>query len=94
MKIAGNKFEVTIGGKLHKGTFKLNNDENPLQIDMKITETPDEKVKGKTVLGIYEFKGEILRWCSSRPGSKRRPTQFAKVMGDARLRWATLKKVK
>lgn len=94
MKFTGNKFEATIHGKLYKGTFKLNNDENPLEIDIKITQTPVERHKGKTALGIYEFQGEHLRWCSSQPGRKRRPSQFAAVMGDARLLLAKLKKAK
>lgn len=94
LKFTGNKFEATLDGKVYKGTFKLNNDENPLQIDMKITESPEDKHKGKTALGIYEFQGEKLRWCSSQPGRKRRPTQFAATMGDARLLLASFKKAK
>ncbi|MCH8829593.1 MAG: SUMF1/EgtB/PvdO family nonheme iron enzyme [Planctomycetes bacterium] len=92
LKFTGNKFEAKIGGKVYKGTFKLNNDKNPLWIDMKITESSEKKHKGKTVLGIYEFQGENLRWCASQPGRKRRPTQFAKQMGDARLLLGTFKK--
>ena len=94
LKFTGNKFEAKIGGKVYKGTFKLNNDKNPLWIDMKITESSEKKHKGKTVLGIYEFQGENLRWCASQPGRKRRPTQFAKQMGDARLLLGTFKKKK
>lgn len=92
IKFVGDRFEATIYGKTLKGTFKLNNDENPLQIDLKITESSEERYKGKTALGIYDFQGENLRWCSSQPGRKRRPQQFASRMGDARLILATLKK--
>jgi uncharacterized protein (TIGR03067 family) len=93
-KFTGNRFEATIGGKTCKGTFKLNDDENPMHLDLKITESTEEKYKGKTALGIYEFVGENIRWCSSRPGRKRRPGQFASQMGDARLLLATFKKQK
>ena len=92
LKFVGNKFEATLDGKVFKGTFTLNTDKNPLWIDMKITESAEEKYKGKTALGIYEFQGENLRWCSSRPGRKRRPVQFASQMGDARLLLATFKR--
>eukprot|EP00913_Durusdinium_trenchii_P008830 g8296.t1 len=56
LKFTGNRFEATIGGNVYSGTFKLRNDENPLQIDMKISKTPVEKHQGKTTLGIYEFQ--------------------------------------
>ena len=94
LRFVGNKFEATLDGKIFKGTFKLNTDKNPSWIDMKITESPEEKYKGKTALGIFEFPGETLRWCSSQPGRKRRPVQFASQMGDARLLLATFKKKK
>lgn len=91
LKFTGNTFEAKIGGETYKGTFKLNNEENPLQIDLKIAEATVKKHKGKTALGIYDFQGANLRWCSSQPGRKRRPSQFAKVMGDARLLLGVLK---
>lgn len=94
LKFTGDAFEATIEGKVYKGTFKLNDDENPLQIDMKITTSPEDKHKGKTALGIYEFQGANLRWCTSTPGRKRRPSQFADRMGDARLLLGTFKKAK
>jgi uncharacterized protein (TIGR03067 family) len=94
LKFAGNTFEATIDGKTLKGTFKLNDEENPMHIDLKITKSTAEKYKGKTALGIYEFVGENIRWCSSQPGRKRRPGQFATRMGDARLLLGTFKKKK
>lgn len=94
LKFAGDKFEMTMGGKTYKGTFKLNDNENPMHLDMTITDSPEEKRKGKTALGIYEFQGENIRWCSSQPGRKRRPGQFASQMGDALLLLATFAKKK
>ena len=91
LKFTGNKFEAKIGGKVFKGTFAINTDETPSTIDLKITESEEEKFKGKTALGIYEFQGADLRWCSSQPGRKRRPQQFASQMGDALLLLATFK---
>ena len=94
LKFTGNKFEATIAGKIHKGTFKLNTKENPAYIDIKITKSPKERFKGKTALGIFDFQDGNLRWCSSQPGRKRRPQQFAKQMGDALLILGTFKKKK
>jgi uncharacterized protein (TIGR03067 family) len=91
LKFMGDKFEAKIGDNVFKGTFQLNTDENPMWIDLKITESTEDKFKGKTALGIYEFQGEDIRWCSSQPGRNRRPSQFASVMGDARLLLATFK---
>jgi uncharacterized protein (TIGR03067 family) len=85
---------MTMGENKYKGTFKLNDDENPMHLDMTITESSVEKHKRKTLLGIYEFQGQNIRWCSSMPGRKRRPGQFAPVMGDARLLLATFAKKK
>lgn len=94
VKFTDNKFELKMGESVYKGTFKLNDNENPMHLDMTITETPVEKHKGKTALGIYEFAGENIRWCSSQPGRKRRPGQFAKTMGDVRLLLVTFTKQK
>jgi uncharacterized protein (TIGR03067 family) len=39
--------------------------------------------KGKSQLGIYEFEGEILKFCVAPPG-KPRPAEFSSTRGDGR----------
>ena len=58
-----------------KGTFTIDPSKTPHAIDIKLTEGEDE-VTGKTALGIYELKGDELKWCSAQPGSENRPKSF------------------
>jgi uncharacterized protein (TIGR03067 family) len=66
---AGENFTVTSNGKVNfKGTFKLDPAKRPKTLDRHLDD-------GKTSLGIYELKGNELRWCNASPGSKR-PKNF------------------
>jgi len=60
------------------GTFKLDTSASPKAIDMKVekaNEKPD--LADKTSLGIYELKGDELKWCAGEPGLETRPTAFS-----------------
>ena len=76
-----NLIETTEEGELV--TFKLNEDETPKHIDMKIAKGPDS---GKLALGIYRLDGDSLRICWAAPGQPR-PTAFTTMneMGVACL---------
>ena len=92
---SGSKFVLTFAeDRVFKGTFKLNTEENPSWMDMKLLSGPEEKYMGKVALCIYKFDGDAFIWCASVPGRKRRPPQFAETMGDARLLLGTYKKDK
>ena len=58
-----------------RGTFTIDASKTPRAIDMKLTEGEDE-VAGKTARGIYEIKGDELKWCSAQPGLEDRPKGF------------------
>ena len=58
-----------------KGTFTVDASKAPRAIDIKLTEGEDG-VAGKSALGIYEIKGDELKWCSAQPGSEDRPKGF------------------
>lgn len=79
-----------------KGTFKADPKKDPKEIDMMVTdaEGPHAEFKGKTSLGIYELKGDSLRWCASEPGRDKRPTQFVDSEGDAKYMLVELKRTK
>jgi uncharacterized protein (TIGR03067 family) len=80
----GNKFAVTRDGEtMLAGTYKLNNEAKPAQIDMTIEESPQNPDdKGKVVLGIIEVTGDGMKWCTGGPRSTVRPKEFASEEGS------------
>jgi uncharacterized protein (TIGR03067 family) len=66
-----DKLEVVVAGTY---SFKIDPKKKPAEVDL----TPlDGKFKGVTSPGIYELKGNTLRWCQSDdPKSKDRPKDF------------------
>jgi uncharacterized protein (TIGR03067 family) len=70
-------------------TVKLDPAKKPAAVDLTAL---DGDQKGTTSPGIYELKGDTLRWCQSDdPRSKDRPTAFASNDGS-RLYLFTLKR--
>jgi uncharacterized protein (TIGR03067 family) len=61
-----------------KARFKSDPSKSPKTVDYVNTAGAN---KGKTQLGIYELKGDLLRVCMAAPGSER-PTRFESVRGD------------
>ena len=56
-------------------TFKLTPTKQPAEVDLTLT---DGKDKGLTSPGIYELKGDTLRWCQSdATKAPERPKSFA-----------------
>jgi uncharacterized protein (TIGR03067 family) len=52
---------------------------------MTITEAMKEQDNGKELHGIYELTKDGLKWCTSEPGEKGRPTEFATKEGTKQL---------
>ena len=72
--IKGDNYTVTIPDKEKMtGTQKVDPTKSPKTIDITDDSGPN---KGKTCLGIYEFKGEEFRCVFSVPG-KDRPSKFS-----------------
>ncbi|GAC1466729.1 MAG: hypothetical protein NVSMB9_07590 [Isosphaeraceae bacterium] len=67
-------------GSTH-GTFKIDTGKTPNQIDLSFTDGPDA---GKTLLGVYEIKGETYKACIAMPG-KTRPTGFVTKAGSGHV---------
>ena len=65
-------YTVTVGNAVDKGTVKVNRTAKPKKLDIIGTEGPN---KGKTILAIYERKGDTLRVCYDLTG-KSRPKKF------------------
>jgi uncharacterized protein (TIGR03067 family) len=72
LTLVGNRHSLTEGKVTYKGTYQVDLDKNPKQIDITFTEGPE---KGKTILGIYELDGDTYRLCIAMAG-KERPTEF------------------
>ena len=91
----GDSFTIQKSGNLMlKGTVKLNPLTTPRQIDMEITECPDNPDdKGKALTGIYEVSGDDLKWCFAPPGGTDRPKEFVSRSGTDHI-LATFKREK
>ncbi len=80
MQIKGKKATLAAntpnGVQLVEMTVSIDPTKSPKHITFKITKSPVPDLKGKMLLGIYEFSGKNLKWCSNRPGGDTRPTEF------------------
>lgn len=85
----GNKYTVSIGDIVDKGTLKIDPTAKPATMDITGTDGPS---KGKTLLAIYELNGDTLRVCYTLKGDTR-PTAFDSTRG-ADLFMATWKRAK
>src|SRR5262245_15879304 len=73
LKLESGKYEVSVGGKLDRGTYTLDQVANPKAMTLRGTEGPNE---GKTFLCIYKIDGDTLEVCYDLTGMKT-PTSFA-----------------
>jgi uncharacterized protein (TIGR03067 family) len=74
LKFAGDKVTATFKqGTSEKGTHKIDPSQKPKTINFMPTTSDD---KGKTLLGIYELKGNTLKMCVAEPEIKKRPKEF------------------
>jgi uncharacterized protein (TIGR03067 family) len=71
--VKGDEVTVTVGGQVFlKAKITVDPSKKPKNIDYKILDGPE---KDMTMLGIYEFNGEMLKFCSAAAG-KDRPGDF------------------
>jgi uncharacterized protein (TIGR03067 family) len=87
--VKDDKYTVTVGADVDEGTVKLNPSAKPKAMDITGTAGPN---KGKTILAIYERKGDTLRVCYDL-GGKSRPTEF-KTKAGTQLFLVTYKREK
>jgi uncharacterized protein (TIGR03067 family) len=78
LEVKGDQYFVTVGKQPDRGTCKLNPSAKPKALDITGTEGPN---KGKTILAIYERKGDTLRVCYDL-GGKNRPQEFKTTEGS------------
>ncbi|MGP0067987.1 MAG: TIGR03067 domain-containing protein [Isosphaeraceae bacterium] len=77
LELKGDQYTATVGTNPDRGTCKRNPSAKPKALDITGTEGPN---KGKTILAIYERKGDTLRVCYDLSG-KGRPAEFKTTEG-------------
>jgi uncharacterized protein (TIGR03067 family) len=77
LELRGNRYTVTVGTQLDRGTCKRDPAASPKALDINGTDGPN---KGKTFLCIYERSGDTLRVCYDLSGQSR-PTEFKTTEG-------------
>lgn len=75
---AGGKYSVAHGEEADKGTFTVDPKKSPKAMDIK--SEAGGPLKGKTILAIYELKGDELTVCYDL-GEKGRPEKFESPAG-------------
>ena len=64
-----------------RGTFTLNEQTQPKQMDMTVQEISAPEYVGKTVLVVYELNGDELKVAAAEPGKNMRPARMAGEQG-------------
>jgi uncharacterized protein (TIGR03067 family) len=83
--VTEDRIDVNGPGKEdYKGTFTLNTNVSPNQMDFAITECSMDEYVGTTALGIYKVEGDKLTMAATEPGTTIRPALFD-GSGDARV---------
>lgn len=78
LEIKGDEYNVTVGTQADRGVCKVDAKASPKTLDITGVEGPN---KGRTILAIYERKGDTLRICYEL-GGKSRPTEFKSTPGS------------
>lgn len=90
VKFKGEDYEFTYGDMKEKGKMKYNPSVKPNAVDVEITEGSDA---GKKQVGIYELKGDKLKFCFAKAGESKRPEKF-EASGDGEIILFEFEKVK
>ena len=92
---SGDTMTVNKGGDMvMKGKVTIDPTQKPGHIDFKLEENPGNPDDvGKTLTGIYEVKGDDLKWCFVLPDRSERPKEFKSESGSGQIN-ATLKREK
>jgi uncharacterized protein (TIGR03067 family) len=77
LEVNGDNYTVTVGTEADRGTCKRKPSAKPKELDITGTEGPN---KDKTILAIYERKGDTLKVCYDL-GGKNRPEEFKTKAG-------------
>ena len=80
------------GQMVMKGKVKVDASQKPAHLDFKLEENPaNPDDVGKSLTGIYEVKGDEMKWCFVLPDRSDRPKEFKSEAGTGQIN-ATLKR--
>ena len=75
--IEGDRFTLRNGATINRGVLTVDPAATPKAIDVVFSKGPQ---RGKTMRGIYELDGDLLKFCNASLGEGR-PTRFASKPG-------------
>ena len=78
LTIKGNEYTADVGGKVDKGTLKIDASKKPKTMDIVGTDGPNQ---GKTFPAIYELSKDTVKICYDLSG-KERPKDFKAEEGS------------
>ncbi len=67
---------ASAGTEVYEGTYIAHPDENPMRLELTVTESVFPPFVGETALLIYRFDGDSLILASNEPGIAETPTGF------------------
>jgi uncharacterized protein (TIGR03067 family) len=77
MIFSGNQISTSMAGsELYSGTFSINTNISPKQINFTITSSSISAYVGQTSLGVYELSGNSLTIAANEPGDPVRPASI------------------
>ena len=78
VSFSGNRFIYwdSRTNELGRGTYSINDNVQPAQIDLTFEMSVAPEFAGKVSLAIYELNGEELKIAGNDPGNPRRPVDF------------------
>jgi uncharacterized protein (TIGR03067 family) len=90
LTIEGDRYILTVGEHVLKGTYKIDPEKTPKTIDIHYENL--EIAQGRIIQGIYVLEGDTLKTCFAWSGFER-PTKFeSPVWGGRRLEiWKRVK---
>jgi uncharacterized protein (TIGR03067 family) len=82
LTIDGEKWSVKTQNEEMEGTLKVGAKGKLLTIDISFSKGNEA---GKTALGLYEVKDDVLKLCMSMPGETDRPADLSATAGSKRM---------
>ena len=74
--ITGNEMDLSSENEWYKGTFSINTQTDPKQLDYLLTDCFISEGIGLTVLAIYKIENNSMTFAGNEPGATTRPDSF------------------
>ena len=74
--ITGNEMDLSSENEWYKGTFSINTQADPKELDYLLTDCFINEGVGLTVLAIYKIENNSMTFAGNEPGETSRPDSF------------------